>query len=286
MSLNKVVLSVHSKINLILNVYERAFSGLHKLESVVIPTPIFDEVTITGREDKVINVQYSNNMHFDNDNVLKIAKLIQEKFLIDGVDIYIEKNIPIGAGLGGSSANAGAVAKGLKQLYKLDEIPVSLLLSVGSDVAYMYHGGTKIIKGCGEIILPIQLDPRCVCILFDDISTSTANVYKIFDKVGGSNYPIKHFLETGIMSNALEKAALIEEPRIQKKIDILASVGFENIIVTGSGSAVIATSFEKDKFNEQICMLAKPKTPINILAYHYASDKLNIIYDSYSNRAN
>lgn len=276
MNLDSVVLNADSKINLLLNVYGKAEIGLHYLESVVIPTPIFDKVTLKKRKDSEIKVYYSNNLHFENDNVLKIAAKIQDFYKTGGIDVYIEKNIPIGQGLGGSSSNAGAVARGMKILYGLDEIDSSILFDVGSDVTYMYYGGTKIIKGLGETVIPLELESRYICILYDEFNSSTRKVYEVFDNIGGDNYLLENFLKTGKLSNALQQAALLVEPRIQKNLDLLTEAGFSNIAVTGSGSAVIASSFDKQDFFNCMKKL-KENTKLNLITYHYSAEKLTVI---------
>ncbi len=276
MSLDRVVLRASSKINLLLNVFGKAENGLHYLESVVIPTPIFDVIEIKKRCDSEIKVSYSNNLHFENDNVLKIATKIQNYYETSGFEIYIEKNIPESKGLGGSSADAGVVAKGLKKLFNLSDINPEILFSTGSDVTYMYYGGSKIIKGLGETVLSLDLKPRYICVLYDETNSSTKKVYEKFDKIGGNNYLLEDFFKTGKLSNALQNAAIEVEPKIQDNLNLLNDVGFNNVAVTGSGSAVIASSFDKNEFVECVKRL-KDNTTANAIAYHYTKSKLTTL---------
>lgn len=273
-------LKAFSKVNLLLNVKDRLANGYHNLESVVIPTPIFDIVKVALNDTKEIVVNYSHGKTYENDNVYRIAKKIQEEYDTPGFIIDIEKNIPDGIGLGGSSADAGVAARAISDILQI-EIKMRLLVSIGSDVPYMYYGGSKIIEGIGDKLTFIDLKPRYVCLLYGDFSSSTELVYKKYDEIGGANLSLEDFIAHSILSNALQDSAIIVQPRISKLLNLLNDASFRNFAVTGSGSAVIATEFDKDIFINSYRYLKTlvKGTDYKLLAYFYQNEEKFEIID-------
>lgn len=138
-----VKVSSKAKINLLLNIVGIS-NKMHLIDGVFVPFNLCDNIYLSRRLDNEIVVNYTNKeWKFDNDTAFIMAKEIQTLYGTKGVDILIEKNIPIKSGLGGSSADAAAVAIGMEELYSLKNIDIQTLLKVGSDVPYMYVGGTK-----------------------------------------------------------------------------------------------------------------------------------------------
>lgn len=155
---NKIKLKVGAKINLNLYVGKKRNDGYHELDGVMQSVSLFDTLTIK-KSDK-ITLECSKPRLSGKDNLgYKAATLFFEKTKINGgAHIYINKNIPEAAGLGGGSADAAAVLVGLNRLYKArlstDELQ-TLALSLGADVPFFITGGTTRAQGIGEKLSPV-----------------------------------------------------------------------------------------------------------------------------------
>lgn len=235
-----ITINAHAKVNLTLEITGVDKRGYHLLNSIVTLVPnLFDVVQIKKREDKLVSVTYLNGEEFDNDTAYRMATLIVDRYLTNGVDIVIDKRIPLGAGLGGSSADASAVARGMRELYSLSEISDDLLMAVGADVKYMYVGGDKVMKSTGEILEDITLPKLNVAILYQDgLSVSSREAYATYDRIGGEDNK-GDFLATGECFNDLEKSAIALCKGIRTNLDVMKYAGFDSYTITGSGSAVI-----------------------------------------------
>jgi 4-diphosphocytidyl-2-C-methyl-D-erythritol kinase len=172
------------------------------------------------------------------------------------MDILIQKNIPIGAGLGGSSADTAAVIKGISRLQNL-KINPQVLLPLGADVPYMFVGGNARIQGVGEIITPIALPKLYIAVVVGDgISISTRDSYQAYDSVGGDKIDIDSFLKTlSNPKNALQTASQILQPKIATLCGYLVEAGFKNVVMTGSGGGVVGYTTDKDEFENCLATL-------------------------------
>lgn len=179
-----VRLRAFAKANLSLNITGRC-GGRHEIESVMASVDLFDTVTITERADKKINVRFTNADIGENNTAYKAAVEVFDK-LDNGVDIVVEKGIPIAAGLGGSSASAAAVLRGLDVLYNLPSRGVNMraaALKVGSDVPFMLTGGLARVTGVGDELFFInnKLNLFAVGIMCGEVSTAAC--YREFDNI-------------------------------------------------------------------------------------------------------
>lgn len=255
-----VSIKAYAKINLVLNVVGIQ-NSLHLIDSIMTPFDIYDIVNMEKRTDGEIVVKYTNYDNITNDTAYKMAKLINQKYGLSGVDIEITKNIPMKAGLGGSSADAGAVARGMEKLFSLEKIPSELLLEVGSDVPYMYIGGDKRVQGVGEKVTSVDLPKLYKVLIVDGIGVDTKKSYDNYDLYGGDNQDIEMFLtnikaKSATFTNALQKGSTKLNNNIQKAIDLLTECGFL-ACMTGSGSGVFGIEYDKAQFENKLMKLIK-----------------------------
>lgn len=248
----------NAKINLMLNIVGIS-NKMHLIDGVFIPFNLCDNILINSREDKEIFVSYTDKaLKFDNDTALKMAKAIQERYQTKGVNILINKNIPIKSGLGGSSADAAAVAKGMQALFSLPDIDLNLLLSVGSDVPYMYKGGTVRVSSLGEKLEDIILPHMYKVVLLPDRGVDTKACYGLYDEVGGEYCDIEKFIKepqkTISFTNALMKAACKLNEDIIVALELLKDAGF-CYGMSGSGSACFGIEYDKEKFEKKLAKL-------------------------------
>lgn len=155
--------SAYAKINLFLEVLGKRPDGFHDIKTVMRRTTLCDEVTVEtvedGRGEITLTVQGNDNIPTDGENLVYRAaeKYLSRAGVRDSVRIRLEKNIPVGAGLGGGSADAAATLRALERIYgALDSTEIlDIAASLGSDVPFCIFGWTAVCEGRGEIITPI-----------------------------------------------------------------------------------------------------------------------------------
>jgi 4-diphosphocytidyl-2-C-methyl-D-erythritol kinase len=150
-----------AKINLFLEVKNKRKDGYHNIESIMQAVSLYDKLTITPNRGGIILKCSDKNLPTDEKNLaFRAAILLQNKLNISkGADIYLEKNIPIGAGLGGGSSDAAAVIKGLLRLWKRklpDRVILALAKKLGADVPFFIMGGAAVATGIGEKLTKIK----------------------------------------------------------------------------------------------------------------------------------
>jgi len=245
-----VKIKVYGKVNLSLSILGLK-GGMHLLDSLMINAPVYDTVSLSKRKDKEVFISYKGGEVFENDNALKAGKAVVAEYKTNGANIRIAKGIPIGAGLGGSSASTAGVVKAMEKAYGF-KASKEFLLSLGSDTNYMYHGGAKRIKGIGEIIEDISLPKIYVAVAHDNrLKVSTKECYKLYDKVGGDNIGTEGFIKTlNNPKNALSRSAELLCPQIKDLTQMVESAGFRGALLSGSGSAVFGYSVSKNEFKD------------------------------------
>jgi 4-diphosphocytidyl-2-C-methyl-D-erythritol kinase len=230
---------------------------------------LFDELTIESLSADTIEIVCNNKeVSTDGGNIVyKAAKALKEKFNIKaGVKISIDKQIPIGAGLGGGSSDAAATLKALIELWDLmpsNEIckneEIRLMASkLGADVPFFLTGGTALCEGIGDIITPIKsIGKKNVILVNPCFSISTASVYKRIKfpltKVGEKHKIPTDFcdwsLSKNTLFNRLEEFVFPYSPEIAKIKALLIQAGCLSLM-SGSGSTVFAITSSKEHSQE------------------------------------
>ena len=161
--MNSIKLKSRAKINLSIDVLGKRLDGYHLVEMIMQTIDLFDRIKIFSlEEDKIIIESNSEDIPLNDSNmVYKAADLIKEQFGIkQGVRIYIEKNIPVAAGMAGGSSNAAAVLVGLNELWNLNldknELK-DLGLKLGADVPFCYLRGFCLYDYYLKILNAVQV---------------------------------------------------------------------------------------------------------------------------------
>ena len=183
-----------AKINLFLDVIRKREDGYHDLGTLFQTIDAGDTVSAEPRQDGRITLCYNEpqNYPLESDLVYKAAKLLQqESGTTLGADIYLNKVMPLGAGLGGGSADAAATLRLLNQLWKLKFKPEKLEeigAKLGADVPFLVRGGTAMAEGIGEkltFIKPLQLsDEQYLLVATPLDSVPTKDAYAGVPKSG------------------------------------------------------------------------------------------------------
>lgn len=260
----------YAKLNLTLCVTGTE-GGYHMLDSLVCSVDLFDLIILKKRKDSLVTVEMhgmgTELLPYEENNAARAAEKYIERFRTRGADIIIYKNIPLGAGLGGSSADAAGVIRGMSKLYgagseiQLKEIADSL----GSDTGYMLTGGYARLTGRGEIVEKTASGLKLDFLLLKPVGgVSTAECYKLYDSMPvppqNSNGAIQALISGDKqtlgkrLNNALYPAAAQINSEVKKAYEELQSFSPLGVNMTGSGSAVYAL-FE----NAEFCSWAKSR---------------------------
>ena len=160
--MNSIELKSRAKINLSIDVLGKRQDGYHLVEMIMQTIDLFDIIKIFSlNEDKIIISSNSKDIPTDSSNIVyKAVNLIKQEFSIKrGIEIYIEKNIPVAAGMAGGSSNAAAVLVGLNKLWNLDLSKNKLKelgLQLGADVPFCIEGGASLAENIGEKLTNID----------------------------------------------------------------------------------------------------------------------------------
>ena len=181
----------HAKLNLTLDVLGKRPDGYHDLRMIMQSVELADTLTLTRNDTGELRV--STNLHFLPNNEKNLAAQAalrwweRENAVPCGLDINIEKHIPVCAGLAGGSSDAAAVLRALNQMEDrhLDlDILAEIGALVGSDVPYCVMGGTALAEGRGEVLTPLPPLPKCWVVLCKpEFSISTPALFAKIDSV-------------------------------------------------------------------------------------------------------
>lgn len=282
----------YAKLNLSLNV-TGVSGGYHMLDSVVTSVNIYDTVCAKPRRDKLVNVYMhgkgSERIPPEKNNAVKAAERFVAQYKTNGADIEIYKDIPIGAGLGGSSADAAGVLNVLAKLYKVDDATglKALADASGSDTGYMLSGGFARIFGRGDRVEPLRAQRRLWFLLFmPKTSVSTPRCFGLYDSMPdplrADSARLARALEKGDLGgiaanvyNALGKPAAALNSETAEALKAAAAFSPLAYAVTGSGSAVFAL-FE----SEEMCLWAKSrykgKIPVRVVHTVEAKERTGV----------
>jgi 4-diphosphocytidyl-2-C-methyl-D-erythritol kinase len=241
-----------AKVNLLLKVLSRRPDGYHNLVSLVDLISLADTLFIEELDDNSILVEDDKGVlpKGSANTIYKAAMLLKETYAVkEGVRIFVEKKIPIGAGLGGPSSNAATVLKTLVRLWGLPVGPRELMdigVKVGADVPLFLHGKSCIMRGIGEQIEPIQLPELWYVIVYPGIVLHTRDVYeglKIPLTLAQNDIKFSAQLSTAFdiarnMENDLEAVAFSLCPQIHTVKERLREAGAIGSLMSGSGSSV------------------------------------------------
>lgn len=272
-----------AKVNLTLDVRYKRGDGYHELETVMHQIGLVDRIIIQRGRRGEINLS-SNHPTLPNNKenlAYQAARLLLQENGQDGVDIYIEKNIPLGAGLAGGSSDAAAVLWGMNRLfdYQLETTQLMQLAArLGSDVPFcllgrekarwgaanqvVAHGevpgATAIARGRGELLEEI---PGCclpwVLLVKPDFQISTAEVYRNLRLEELEQRPdtaafLAAWQDCDIMNIALNLVNVLESVSVKQNPEIaaikadMAKYGALKALMSGSGPAVFGI-FDEEK---------------------------------------
>lgn len=268
--MNSVREKGYAKVNLFLDVLQKN-GEFHDIDTVVATVSLYDSVTISKRRDDKIVLRTGGGLYRvpdreENDNAFKAASLFQKTFNTKGVDITVTKKIPVGGGLGGSSADIAATLKGMKKLFGIDCDLKPLADSLGSDASFMMEGGFARLTGRGVDAEYFNADNLKLYLLIatPKFSVSAKNCYAEYDNEPSEKSTtdggkvVENLINGAVLKsdfyNALYPAAVRINPEIERVYGLIAALSPVATVMSGSGSSIFGV-FE----SKELCDWAKDK---------------------------
>ena len=226
-----------AKLNLFLHVVGRRPDGRHELQTLFQLLDYGDCLRFRLREDGVIRI--CGSVAGENDLAVRAARLLQAAGgTFSGVDIALEKRIPVGSGLGGGSSDAATVLMALNRLWDIgfDTATLSEIgLSLGADVPLFVCGHSAWAEGVGERLTPTMLEDRWYCVLVPSVCVATDRVFSSTELTRNTpRIKIPGRFWRGLR-NDLEPVTCALYPEVQHCLEWLRRHG--NARMTGSGGA-------------------------------------------------
>jgi 4-diphosphocytidyl-2-C-methyl-D-erythritol kinase len=245
-----------AKLNLFLHIIGRRSDGYHLLQSAFVLISRADRLKFSFRADGLIRrVSDLPGVAETDDLVIRAAKLLRDEAGIDGgCDIAVEKQIPMGSGMGGGSSDAAATLLALARLWGI-KIPqyrlFELGLSLGADVPFFLLGESAFVEGIGEHLTPISLPSWWYLVLTPPVGVPTSAVFASAE-LTRDTIPLKiaDFSAKRLVDchNDLQPVVLGAFPVVARYFSALQSASKKSVFgarMTGSGASVFA-AFESE----------------------------------------
>ena len=265
--MDSIWINAPAKINIGLDVLRRREDGYHEVRMIMQSIRLFDRLTLTKTSKPGINLH--TNLRFlpvNEDNlVYRSAKLLMEEFSIEGgVDIQLDKRIPVAAGMAGGSTDAASCMLAMNDLYELGLSKKSLMkrgVTLGADIPFCILKGTALSEGIGEKLSTIPKTPDCfILVAKPGIHVSTKFVYTnlvldeqtVHPDIDSMINAMKENNLTGLCSyigNVLETVTIPAHPEIAEIKKCMIENGALGSLMSGSGPTVFGIFDDWDKAN-------------------------------------
>jgi 4-diphosphocytidyl-2-C-methyl-D-erythritol kinase len=245
-----------AKINLILRVISRREDGYHELETWMTKVDLYDSIFVRLEDKHGIRLRCAGSaVPLDESNLLwRAAALFLEnssRAAGKGMSLYLEKNIPVAAGLGGGSSDAGTLLRGLNVLWGNefdDNTLIEFCQSLGADVPFFTIEAKSVLAtGIGERMIPVAAPANCLYLLVNPgIAVSTAEIFAKFaltrkeknSTLTGSQKLDSDGLRLEDLENDLEDVTIKLFPIIADVKNHLQRLDADFVLMSGSGPTV------------------------------------------------
>lgn len=262
--MDTISLKALAKINLGLDVVRRREDGYHEVRMVMQTIHLYDRLEMEKTATQ--GIELSTNLSYlpvnENNLVYRAGKLLMDELgITEGIKVYLNKRIPVAAGMAGGSTDAAAMLYGMNELFELGLSREQLMergVRIGADVPYCLMRGTALAEGIGEILTPLAPMVKCpVLIAKPAISVSTSFVYQNLKLDADTKHPdidrlIKDIRKqdlgaiAGDMGNVLESVTIPNYPVIAQIKEQMMDSGAINAMMSGSGPTVFGL-FEEEE---------------------------------------
>lgn len=252
-----------AKLNLFLHVTGRRADGYHLLQTVFQLIDYGDMLHFALRDDAAIRRRTElEGVPEDADLTVRAARLLQsairrkKNMQPPGADIFIEKRLPMGGGLGGGSSDAATALMALNRLWQggLSRTELMALgLQLGADVPFFLFGGNAFAEGIGEALTPVATPDRWFVVIEPGVSVPTAAIFQASELTRNTK-PVKisdfSATEVKFWKNDLQDVASKLFPPIAEALDWLGAYG--DARMTGSGACVFCPVADEVRADEAL----------------------------------
>ncbi len=257
-----------AKLNLMLHILGRRADGYHELQTLFQFLDYADQLFFQPRQDGKINLHgdLAGVNHSDN-LIVRAALLLQQQSNCSlGADIWLNKILPIGGGIGGGSSNAATTLLGLNHLWQLDldlTLLAKLALQLGADVPVFVHGRAAFAEGVGEKLTFVEPIVPWFLVAKPNVSISTAKIFADPDLTRDTPaIKVRTVLEQG-GQNDCQAIVIKHYPQVKQALQLLNQYGAAQL--TGTGSCIFAgfpNRADADRVQHQLsgtleCFVAK-----------------------------
>jgi len=241
----------NAKINIGLNITEKRPDGYHNIETIFYPIGLCDKLSfeIAKGDETSLSISGIKIDGDPNDNlIIRAYNLLKNNYYLPSLNIFLEKNIPFGAGLGGGSADAAFMLKMLNEEFNLNLTPIDLekfAAELGADCPFFVLNKPVFASGIGNIFSNINISIKgyYIVLIKPNVYVSTSNAYSGV-KVQKSAFSLLNLSEKSISEwkdivvNDFEKSVFLKFPAIAAIKETLYQQGALYASMSGSGSSV------------------------------------------------
>ncbi len=264
----------YAKINLCLDVVGKREDGYHDLKMIMVPINFYDVLEMEFAPETTLELNRDYLPINDKNTIIKAIHIMQKKYNItEEFCCRLEKHIPTRAGLAGGSADAAAAIRMINRMCNLhltkDEM-IAVGKEVGADVPFCILNRPAFVEGIGEKITTFSCSPDFYLLLIKPRKgVSTAEAFHIVDEQEGIHPDCKAMQEAleyndydsiiSSLGNSMENAAMILVPEIRKAKQDLLDLGFDGVLMSGSGSTVFGITKDVELLDRSIDILKKKR---------------------------
>lgn len=289
LEIEKQIYYSYAKINLSLEIIRRRPDGFHEIASVMQTISLYDTLTLAPAPDLQFDCNLPELVSEDNlvwRAALRLHELCPEAAQA-GADIYLEKQIPAAAGLGGGSSNAATTLLALNQFWNLNLSQAQLeeeAARLGSDVPFFLEGGTALAEGRGEKLTPLAPLPRTwLVLLYPEIELPASKTKELYRMLGREDFTagvvtrtLVRSLERGekpslsLFFNGFERVVYERFPQVDQFRQAFVDAGADHVWISGSGPTlftiveseeagqVMVDKLEKDNYATMVASTIQP----------------------------
>ncbi len=240
----ELILPAPAKLNLMLHILGRRADGYHELQTLFQFLEFGDELGFALRQDGQIHLHTTvDGVPHDSNLIVRAARLLQQHSnSLLGADIWLDKRLPMGGGIGGGSSDAATTLLGLNHLWQLgcsEDQLAALGLSLGADVPVFVRGHAAFAEGIGEKLQPITLSEPWFLVVIPQVLVSTVEIFSD-PELTRDTPPIKvRSLLEGGGRNDCQPVVLKRYPEVRNALILLSK--FVPTRLTGTGACVFGS---------------------------------------------
>ncbi|MDD2088683.1 4-(cytidine 5'-diphospho)-2-C-methyl-D-erythritol kinase [Pseudomonas guariconensis] len=258
-----LTLPAPAKLNLWLHIIGRRPDGYHELETVFQFLDHADQLHYSLRDDGQIHLRTEiAGVPHDSNLIVKAARQLQQQSgCALGVDIWLDKILPMGGGIGGGSSNAATTLLALNHLWQLgwdEDRLAGLGLGLGADVPVFVRGHAAFAQGVGEQLTPVDPEEHWYVVLVPQVSVSTAEIFS-HPELTRDSLPLKmRPVPEGNSRNDCQPVVEQGYPEVRNALNLLGK--YTEARLTGTGSCVFGAFPSKAEADKVLALLSETQT--------------------------